>query len=84
LKKVLIGFQALTFIILIVARCGYDGYPVPTGFYLDAGYLNAIVSFAFFIIVIVQLIGILLGDKTPILVKDLFYNITVSYEPLLR
>ena len=67
-----------------MARCGYDGYPVPTGLYLDALYLNAIVSFAFFIIVIVQLIGILLGDKTPILVKELFYNLTVSYEPLLR
>jgi hypothetical protein len=41
-----------------VARCGYDGYPIPSG-YVDAGFLNAVVSFAFFIVVIVQLIGIL-------------------------
>lgn len=53
------------FIILIIARAGYDGYPV-LSVTIDGGYLNAIVSFGFFFIVLIQLIGILLGDKTPI------------------
>ncbi len=53
------------FIIVIVARFGDDGDPVPEGS-TNGKYLNGIVSFAFFFIVIVQLIGILLGDKTPI------------------
>jgi hypothetical protein len=57
------------FIILIIARAGYDGYPV-LSVTIDGGYLNAIVSFGFFFIVLIQLIGILLGDKTPISVSD--------------
>jgi hypothetical protein len=56
------------FIILVIARAGYKGNSVPGGS-LDGIYLNAIVSFAFFFIVLVQLIGILLGDKTPISVS---------------
>ena len=54
-------------IILVVASTGNDGGPVPAGS-TNGSNLNGIVSFAFFFIVIVQLIGILLGDKTPIMV----------------
>ena len=57
------------FIILIIARNGNDGYAVNGGT-IDNAYLNVIVSFAYFFIVIVQLIGILLGDKTPVTVKQ--------------
>jgi hypothetical protein len=56
------------FIILVIARAGYKGYSVPGGS-VDGAYLNVIVSFAFFFIVLVQLVGILLGDKTPISVS---------------
>jgi hypothetical protein len=53
------------FIILVIARAGNDGQYVYSGS-INGEYLNVIASFAFFFIVIVQLIGILLGDRTPI------------------
>ena len=61
------------FIILIIARNGSDGNPVSTialtDLSIDTAYINVIVSYAYFFIVAAQLVGILLGDKTPILVR---------------
>ena len=61
-------FQFMNFIILIIARVGSDGNPVSPAFY-DAAIVSAIVSYGLFIVVVIQLIAILLGDKTPITVN---------------
>jgi hypothetical protein len=59
---------------MIIARNGWNGNPVNTRSLTDlnvddAAYLNVIVSFAYFFIVAAQLVAILLGDKTPVLVR---------------
>jgi len=56
------------FIILVIARAGYKGDQV-ADFYINGGYLSILVSYGYFLIVLVQLLGILLGDKTPISVS---------------
>jgi hypothetical protein len=56
------------FIILVIARAGYKGDQV-VDFYINGGYLSILVSYGYFLIVLVQLLGILLGDKTPISVS---------------
>jgi hypothetical protein len=56
------------FIILVIARAGYEGEPV-ADFFINGNYLSVLVSYGYFLIVLIQLIGILLGDKTPISVS---------------
>ena len=50
----------------MVARSGYNGDPVFAAFQTDANFVSYTVSFGFFIIVLIQLIANVLGDKTPI------------------
>ena len=57
------------FIILVIARAGYQGDPVVDAF-VNGLFLSVLVSYGYFLIVLVQLVGILLGDKTPISVSE--------------
>ena len=57
------------FIILVIARAGYQGDPVIDAF-VNGLFLSVLVSYGYFLIVLVQLVGILLGDKTPISVSE--------------
>ena len=57
------------FIILVIARAGYQGDPVIDAF-VNGLFLSVLVSYGYFLIVLVQLVGILLGDKTPISVNE--------------
>ena len=58
----------MNFIILIIARVGNEGNAI-SPLYIDAAVVNTLVSYGLFIVVIIQLIAILLGDKTPITVN---------------
>ena len=63
-----IFFQGLAFVTMMILRCA-DFYPGTGGQSQDDGILINFVVFAFFYIVLVQLIGILLGDRSPIQVS---------------
>jgi hypothetical protein len=58
----------MNFIILLIARVGFEGDPV-SPLYIDGAILNIMVSYGLFLIVVIQLISILLGDKSPIAVR---------------
>ena len=51
---------------MMVARLGRDGNPAGYLGDLDDGYFVNFVVFGFFFIILVQLLGILLGDRSPI------------------
>jgi|FrelakmetLWP11LW_1041352.scaffolds.fasta_scaffold44278_1 hypothetical protein len=69
------------FIILVIARVGYKGEMVPASLNIklnddgslalspDGFILNSMVSYGLFLVVLIQLIAILLGEKTPITVR---------------
>ena len=58
---------------MMIARCGNDGNP-PGLFDTDNTILGTVVCYGFFIISLVQLIGILLGDKAPIQVNTKVFD----------
>ena len=72
LFTVLLLLQFMNFIILIIARAGFKGDPVAP-FHIDGAIISILVSYGLFLVVLIQLIAILLGDKTPISVR--FYVI---------
>ena len=67
--SILKSLQALSFITLMVARLGNDGNPVSFGYTTDAYTFGVFVVYAFFFIVLLQLVSILFGDRSPVLVR---------------
>ena len=63
-SRSLFFFQGLAFVTMMVLRCA--DAPMAGGQSFDDGYFINFVVFSFFYIVMVQLIGILLGDRSPI------------------
>merc|ERR1712062_957490 len=61
---------ALTFVTLMVYREATIGSLMS----IDDGYFTGFVIFAFFYIVLVQLLGVLFGDKSPI--QDVIYAVS--------
>ena len=61
-------FQGLAFVTMMILRCADSG-----GHSTDDGIFINFVVFAFFYIVLVQLIGILLGDRSPIQVHTRWF-----------
>ena len=57
---------------MMILRCA-DFYPGTSGQSQDDGIFINFVVFAFFYIVLVQLIGILLGDRSPIQVVPAYH-----------
>ena len=69
--------------ILRLGDNGIPGIPPPLGLFdTDNQILGYMVCFGFFIISIVQLIGILLGDKTPVQVQK--FRVTPTYSNLIN
>ena len=56
-------FQGLAFVTMMILRCADI---TGSGWSVDDGHFIRFVVFSFFYIVLVQLIGILLGDRSPI------------------
>ena len=54
---------------MMVAHLGRDGNPAAY-IYLDDGYFVNFVVFGFLFIILAQLLGILLGDRSPIQVTS--------------
>ena len=57
-------FQGLAFVTMMILRCA--DFAGSSGYSVDDGYFIHFVVYSFFYIVLVQLIGILLGDRSPI------------------
>ena len=57
----------MTFIILIVARAATENGIQP--FKADGVIMNSLVSYGLFLVILIQIIGILFGDKTPVTVS---------------
>ena len=58
----------MTFITLVLARCGYEGEFLAFGDDADSTYFGVMVVYGFFFLTMIQVIAIVLGDKNTVLV----------------
>ena len=58
----------MTFITMVLARCGYEGNPLGFGDDSDSVYFGVMVVYGFFFLTMVQVFAIVLGDKNTVLV----------------
>ena len=63
----------MAFITMILERCGNDGEILGFGGITDGLFFGAMVVYGFFFITIVQVIGIIMGDKNTWLVIFCFF-----------
>ena len=59
----------MTFITMVLARCGYEGENLGFGDDANSGYFGIMVVYGFFFLTMVQVIAIVLGDKNTVLVS---------------
>ena len=61
----------MTFITIVLARCGFEGGSLAFGDDADSGYFGIMVVYGFFFLTMIQVIAIVLGDKNTVLVMFL-------------
>ena len=65
--------KVMAFITMVLERCGGDGDPLGFGTTIDESFFGSMVVYGFFFITIVQIIGIIMGDKNTWLVIFLVF-----------
>ncbi len=56
------SFQLLSFLILIIARAGFEGNPV-NPMTVNGIIINCMISYGLFVVVLIQLVAILVSDQ---------------------